>query len=410
MNRKPRALVAEEGIKTFSGHWTPYNAAIAKGFAELGWETMVAGHREAHGAVRAALPFAPVFRFSRWDGTYEHRLWFERRCLVFLHNWRLYRDMSAFLETQPAFELVFCGNLLVYHSLAWRWLARRYLGRKFHRLTLMMVQPAGSWVESEGRYVFPWRSGILAWSLASAVRHGRGAVTLAAETPAAAMEFAQLTGHSVTELHHPVDLPPGWEPPSSPQHALTRIICPGFARYEKGSDLLLEAIRQIADTPLAERIEFILQWPDKATFALADGTQLARDETLTEGGLVRYVETSLGGLDYWNFLASGNLLVLPYRRNPYTTRLSRVAIEAMLLGKPVVYPDRSWLASAIEAHGAGVSFPGEQPKTLSEAIETAVNRLPALREAAERAAPSARHHYSARRFAERLANRSIIPS
>lgn len=399
-----RFLISEEGVKNNAGHWAPYSQSIVEGLAEIGVDSVVAGHVEAASAVRAAMPFAPVFRYSRWDGNYEHRPWIERKGLVALHNRRLYRDMAAFLERSEPFDVVFCGNILVYHSFAWQMLARRFLGKKFQRLILMMVQPAGSYDEAKGCYRFPLRSKALAWSLSRTVLAGKGRVSLAVETPAAQSEFAQLTGRPVRLLHHPVEAPACALAPKQGEQEkkVIRLVCPGFARFEKGSDVLLEAIRLLEGNPKANNLRFVLQWKKGVSFSGARGELISADGNLAQNGTVDYLDQELHGEAYWQFLADADLIVLPYRRDPYTTRLSRVTIEAMIVGKPVIYPKESWLEFAVEQSGVGVGFDDASPQSLAEAVLTACAELPTLRPLAEKAARGAAADFSPKRFAELL--------
>lgn len=403
MSTNAPCLLAEEGVKNFRGHWTPYTVCIAKGLAEAGRKVVVAGHRDAEPDVRAAMPFESVFRFSRWDGLYEHRPWLERKALVMLHNQRLHRDMSSFLNRAGPFDLVFCGNVLVYHSLAWYCLAKRHLGKRFQRLVLMLIHPAGTWDSVCGRYQFPLRSKLFAWALRQTVDLGEK-VTLAVETPAAQQEFAQLTGRSVHLLHHPVEAPVGWRSAESASRSggKVRLSCPGFARYEKGSDVLLAALNRMAQRGFPEGVEAHLQWRRETSFATPEGHTIERDEHLRERGYVCYLEEPLGGEAYWNFLASADILVLPYRCHPYTTRLSRVAIEAMIVGRPIIYPAGSWLAYAVERSGVGLPFEDGSPESLAETILRALHEREALAEAARQRAAAVAAEYSAKRFAEAL--------
>lgn len=398
-----RVLIAEEGVKNNSGHWSPYSLSIVEGLAEIGVTALVAGHVDADLEVREAMPFEPVFRHSRWDGNYEHRPWLERKALVALHNWRLYRDMAAFLERSEPFDAIFCGNIIVYHSFAWQLLMHRFLGKKFHHLILMMVQPAGSFDRATNRYQFPLRSRALAWSLSKISLAGRGRVSLAVETPAAQAEFSALTGRPVNLLHHPVEAPAVRSEPRRDSKIL-RLVCPGFARYEKGSDILLDAIRKLVADNNTEGLRFVLQWKKGTSFTTAGGEVIGADLSLEKNGTAEFVEEELSGENYWKFLSEADIIVLPYRCNPYTTRLSRVTIEALIVGKPVIYPVGSWLEFAVEQSGTGIGFADGSAQSLAEAILKACSDFETLKLLAEGRATSAAANYSPRRFAESLKN------
>jgi glycosyltransferase involved in cell wall biosynthesis len=395
-------LLCEEGVKTFAGHWAPYNQAIADGLCASGIACQIAGHVDADQSVRKTLDFQPVFHYSRWDGTYEHQSWIARKFLILLHNWRVYRDMSAFLKRSGPYDCIFCGNILVYHSLAWYWLSRRFLGKKFHNLVLMLIQPAGKLEHATGQYVFPKRSVLLRWSLQHTIDRSRGRVRLAVETPEAQIEFGQLVKRPIERLHHPVDFPKSWNPKPLAKNKIRRYVCPGFARHEKGSDVLQDAIRIGQEQLLALNIKFTFQWKADGGFRRKEGNIEGRDKTLEANGLVQYEESVLSGMDYWDFLANSDLLVLPYRCDPYTTRLSRVTIEAMQVGRPIIYPKGSWLEFAVNESGVGVGFDDGSPKSLLGAIIEATSNLDALKVAAHAKASQARIRYSSKSFADEL--------
>lgn len=404
MNNKVsiKVLLCEEGVKDFAGHWAPYNQAIACGLESLGVECKIAGHLEAEQSIRDSMSFEPVFRFSRWAGTYEHRPWLVRKFTILWHNWHVYRDMAAFLKRSDPFDCIFCGNVLVYHSLAWQWLSRRFLGKKFGHVVLMLIQPAGQLDREAEKYRFPLRSVPLRWSLQRMIDESSGRVRLAVETPAAQSEFGQLVKRPVKLLHHPVDFPESWEPKQRVHTGVRRFVCPGFARAEKGSDVLQDAIRLGREQLSTLNAVFVFQWKIDGEFQRADLATERRDEELERAGLVEYEDKVLSGHDYWEFLGDSDLLILPYRCDPYTTRLSRVTIEAMQVGRPIIYPKGSWLEFAIEQDGVGLGFEDGSANSLLMTIKEAAAQLDELKERALEKAAEARASYSSKSFAEKL--------
>ncbi len=183
---------------------------------------------------------------------------------------------------------------------------------------------------------------------------------------------------------------------------MRRFVCPGFARAEKGSDVLQDAIRLGREQLSTLNAVFVFQWKIDGEFQRADLATERRDEELERAGLVEYEDKVLSGHDYWEFLGDSDLLILPYRCDPYTTRLSRVTIEAMQVGRPIIYPKGSWLEFAIEQDGVGLGFEDGSANSLLMTIKEAAAQLDELKERALEKAAEARASYSSKSFAEKL--------
>jgi glycosyltransferase involved in cell wall biosynthesis len=203
---------------------------------------------------------------------------------------------------------------------------------------------------------------------------------------------------------HPVSLPAELSAPSRSSaqtgDAAITITCPGFARYEKGNDLLQEACRQLfsAESPLD--LQVISQWPQP--FSLPDGSQAAPDPDLLASGRYQLLNESLNREAYADLLARSDLIVLPYRRSSYHNRVSRVAIEAALHGIPLVFMSGTWCEEVVELTGAGVAIADETPEAVAEALRSALRELPELRQRAQQARPLVEERYSAGRFLQLL--------
>jgi len=199
------------------------------------------------------------------------------------------------------------------------------------------------------------------------------------------------------------------------------VVAPGLARYEKGSDIFMKAIRlvlQKAEELKLEKLKsldagrwtldsyascsplpalrFVLQWPED--FDLPDGRRCGPDPDLLKDERVKFSKDLLTGEAYWDFLQQADVIVLPYRSESYRARVSRVAIEAAMLGKPMVYTKGTWISEVVAMGGSGVAIAEETPQSLAEAIQMAIGDLDTLQSEAEGGVARVRKFYSVSSF------------
>jgi len=95
-------------------------------------------------------------------------------------------------------------------------------------------------------------------------------------------------------------------------------------------------------------------------------------------------------------------MVLPYR-NAYRLRVSRVVIEAMTMGKPVIVTAGTTLQDQAQSQRVAEVCQQECPESLASAIKTMLGRYqPAAQVAAERA-EQVRSEFSVRAFRKQFA-------
>jgi hypothetical protein len=221
------------------------------------------------------------------------------------------------------------------------------------------------------------------------------------------------------------------------------VVAPGLARYEKGSDIFQEAIKLILSNEvasgelrvtsaqnqsaaglfepvtnyslpataalptcvprdpffvpaLARSVKFVMQWPED--FDLPDGRRCAPNPDLLKDERVEFSKDLLTGDAYWDFLQRADVIVLPYQSKSYRARVSRVAIEAAILCKPMVYTKKTWISEVVAMGGAGVAIAEETPQSLAEALQMAVGDLDTLQSEAERGVARVRNFYSVSSF------------
>jgi glycosyltransferase involved in cell wall biosynthesis len=181
------------------------------------------------------------------------------------------------------------------------------------------------------------------------------------------------------------------------------VVAPGLARYEKGSDILQEAVKLVLkDEPNDVPIRFVLQWSEN--FVLPNGSRCRPDAELKNDWRVEFSKDLLIGDEYLDFLRRADLIVLPYRSESYRARVSRVAIEAAMLGKPMIYNKGSWIKEVADLAGCGVEASEENAEALACALEMAMVDLEKLRSLAESGAERVRDFYNVASFRKLLCN------
>lgn len=96
-----------------------------------------------------------------------------------------------------------------------------------------------------------------------------------------------------------------------------------------------------------------------------------------------------------DMIASLDLVALPYDRAAYHIASSGICANAIALGRPVIVPSGTWMASMVEQGlASGVVYAGEGEAVIAQALETAVRDMDRLRAQALERAPVWRRKFS----------------
>ncbi len=179
-----------------------------------------------------------------------------------------------------------------------------------------------------------------------------------------------------------------------------QIFLPGPSRHEKGTDRLIEACHHLSESD-QQRIEVTLQWSD--AFGLPDGSVLDPNNLSNDGSGVRFrlLRQPLTSAEYRQELCRADVIVLPYRRETYFARISGVAVEAMLLGKPLLYTSNTWVATIAEQFELGLAM-DDNATGVASALTHAINSIEDLRADAEQRVGAVANFFSAEQFACQL--------
>jgi glycosyltransferase involved in cell wall biosynthesis len=203
--------------------------------------------------------------------------------------------------------------------------------------------------------------------------------------------------------------------------------CYGAARWEKGSDIFQEAIQLILKNEVASKkwrvasledepqldtryplpvtaagrsLRFAIQWVED--FRDGEGNLISIDPWLREHPQVEVIGRYFQGDEYERWLAETDVMVLPYR-SPYRLRVSRVVIEAMLNGMPVIATNGTTLFEQAEEYGVAVGCEEGSAESLARAILELAEDFAAMRNEAKQKAKKAAESFSMGYFREFLA-------
>jgi len=468
-----RILITEEALQSGKGHWLNYIQGIAEGFRAVDDHIDVLVHRNATDAV------IDQVGGTRW---FSRNCWHDKASQGWIggirHNLTFRRELAGCLGAHEPYDWVCALTMRLQHLLAFALLARRQkkfsvfsgsVSRKHsdtpspsttgplkaqpsllgldHSTAALDPRPSTFdpssaprflllFVQGFGRYAghgmpteFPLNGSTLLarscfWLMRGAVQ--KGSVVLAAETKGMQDELHRFTGLPVRLFPHPiqslkkVDRPSTLAPRPSTPITLT---CPGFARHEKGSDLLQEAIKSILAksgrqdsgvrsqesgatqlpvhiSPLGREVRFVLQWPE--AFVMPDGTILGPDPALLNDPRVEFLNRNLPMDEYQALLARTDLVILPYRRNSYHNRVSRVSIEAAGRGIPLIYTSGTWSGEVADTAGGGVPILDETSEAVAVAISIAIAQFDELKEKASKGAVNVSRFHSVGTFRDGL--------
>jgi glycosyltransferase involved in cell wall biosynthesis len=257
------------------------------------------------------------------------------------------------------------------------------------------VSAQPTWVSAPTAQVFR----VLLKALTEEVLHG--SVILGAETHPMCDALSGLTGLPVQYYPHPVS-PFGSAGRNDCVRSSDELVIGSYggAREEKGERSLIAAVDLFTRRYASSRSQFVLQ---------CVGGNPAEWKRLVGRRNVQLISSYFDG-QYANQVTATHLLLLPYLRSSYGLRVSRVAIEAMVNGIPIVATRGTTLASQAEKFGSAVLCNENDPESLAEAIRDCELRYDELRRAARMRMTAAREHFSVLGFRQRLCLRPAASS
>jgi len=396
-----RMLVVEEALKSESGHWFEYVRSVRELNRAAGAETVVVIHRDANPQVVAALDAHAMFPWTSWDNIYFHPSPWRRYLGIARHNWRVYRLMRRFVRDHGPFDIVFAPTVVIYHVIGWRMLMASQ-ARRIGRMVLLFRNNAGSYPAGSKQPVFKRSTDILKWALRSfrpliARRRAR----LVTDSAKLAFEYQHLCGIAPEVLPSPrIAPPPALGADERAQDAPVVFGCLGPARFEKGIDVMQDAIARYFAAFPDSNARFVIQWNEPIVDA--DGRPYLPDPAMLTDPRVTIIDRPMTSVAYDAAIAATDCMLLPYRRSSYFARISGVAVEAVTAGVPLIYTRDTWCEDLVRDVGVGIGAEDGDAAGFAEAIAEMVAHYPDFRASARARAEQARAAHAPHSFTNKL--------
>lgn len=391
-----KLLICEEALINEKGHFQSWIKAIRQMHLDAGAEVYVAGNLNVAPDVKANLDVLPIYSTNSWDQSLSGR-WpaWRRHFSVFLHNWRIFCETRRVLLNVGPVDVLLFTAVRVHHVLGLRLLCIVGLGRYFNRLVFFLLSSQAEYDSSFTSYRFPPQSRLLAIVLGAFRRLSRrGLVVLAGDSHITCAEYEQLARIPMTLFPSPgsslcCDMPSSRN--ESPVFAIL-----GVSTWDKGIDVFQDAILQFLARNPGSSASFVLQWsvpcigPAASVIPISDRLRFHPNVIL--------LERPLSNGEYTFYFSKSDFIVLPYRKSTYFNRISGVAVEAAISGKPMIVTANTWLSWAIQEFGSGFAVPEGDVDAWSQAIEQCCADRVALQSHAQRRMADARKYNSSERY------------
>jgi len=419
-----RWWIFEDALRDRKGHWSEYLQTFRRGLEAEGDEVRIFADRECQPALAEALGAKPVLPKSIWARMSDGAPKWRRLLRIPAHGLATYSAVSKLLAGSSALhapssslpagramlDLIFVPTVLVHHLAGWVPLIKGKL-RAFPGRILLFFPNAPVYLDNSGKARIPSDPTAKLFLLCiKALRNevAAGKVVLGAETEPMTRALTEATGVRFTYLPHPVELS-GRQPPTprdAPSATSGRPIvfgCYGAARYEKGSDILQRAIA----LALAKRPDmparFVFQWMED--FVDENGRVVRLDPEVATHPKVQVIREHFKEGGYERQLAATDVMLLPYR-SPYRLRVSRVVIEGMILGIPLVVTRGTTLWDQASRYGCAKACDEDSAESVAEAILALLDKYEEASRRAKDCRIEALRHFSVAEFRRRLLSKN----
>ena len=420
-NAKPlRWWILEDALRDRQGHWSEYLQTFRRGLEQEGDEVRIFADRECEPALAKTLRAEPVLPKSIWARMSDGAPKWRRLLRIPAHGFATYRAVSKLLAGRSALQapssslpagralpdLIFVPTVLVHHLAGWvpliKWKLRDFPGR-----ILLFFPNAPVYLDNDGNPRIPSDPTAKLFLLCiKALRHevAGGKVVLGAETEPMAKALTEATGVPFTYLPHPVELSSRHSPatrhlsPATPDDPIV-FGCYGAARHEKGSDVLQRAIALVLENRPDMPARFVFQWMED--FADEEGQVVRLDPEVAAHPKVQVIREHFSEGGYEKQLAATDVMLLPYR-SPYRLRVSRVVIEGLILGIPLVVTRGTTLWDQASRYGWAKACDEGSAESVAEAILALLDEYEEASRRAKDCRTGALRHFSVAEFRNRL--------
>jgi len=393
-------LIVEDSLESRRGHWFEYIEGFCRKLPLLGDDVTLLVSKKAEDFIINSLNANPILPDSAYLKMTDSSSALRRYLRIPLHAWKTFLVVSSFLKKSSIPDVIFVPTLILHHLLGWSLILKFNLIPNNTRVLLFFpslpVRIQEHKICLDGSPSSRIMKAIF-WGLRKKVAVGNliiGVETL--EMKKAAEEVFRIP---FTYFPHPVEPFSDFnEKYSKIKNTSITMACYGPARSEKGSDVLVSAIEMyLLKYPNTENI-FVIQWINN--FLDPYGKNITIPLPLRNNKNVEFIDRYFKDREYIKKLQSTDILLLPYRSSSYSLRLSRVLIEAMVNGIPLVVTDGTTLESQSSEYGASVTCEDENAESLMKSIELIVENYIDITRKAKKMKILACSHFSVNHFRE----------
>lgn len=393
-SRQPVLVLFDQNLRSATGHYLSYAAAVAGAARAAGVRAVVAGHLDVN-AQHGSLEIVPAFSRTYWqelvcgDGHDPYRHISEGA--------RLVADAVTAVCAEHGVgegDALFFPNANLVQAAGLALVADR-MGVGLPRTALLFRRDC----EEHGRLM-----GVGARTGCALLRHvlaelcatpGGGRVRLLTDSDELSDDYAEATARRFQTAPIPVDPRISASTRSDRQGRPATATYLGDARMEKGYRLLPELAAVLRPMLEADSLRLVIQ-SNFNTVGGEPGIADARRALAAQPNVV-LLDEPLGQDAYVEWLDASDLVVLPYQADQYVARTSGILAEALCAGLPAVVPGGCWLSVQVRRHGAGRTFVSGDARSLVAAVQSVLADLPsATRAAAERRGAYAGFHNPSR--------------
>lgn len=365
--QRTRLISLEPDLIDEYGHYLSFNERLAEACAAAGIEFIVLAGKQCDPQILQDHPFIrPTFKLRSWDaGVVPSSP---------LAKWQFGLELSAALsevtlKAGAGKTVLFMYTASLGHAqmveklLRWRGLTDVTAVMQYFRIHFENPLRA--------RFVRKWAPFLQRITAGNRVR-------LVLPTPQSAQRFEEAFGFQPSLVPHPS---PAFSDARArhlsaaavaERSSSTRIVFPGGVRVEKGFAMAVDAAVHLAEQP---GIECVVRAIHRDGVSETLETSLAK----LRASRCMIADQTLTPAEFDSFIASADVLVLPYAASHFGERTSGLLVDAMLLGVPVVAGRGTWLGDLIDQEGCGVSVPLTRSSSLIEGINQVLGNLESYR-------------------------------
>ncbi|MEM9610535.1 MAG: FkbM family methyltransferase [Actinomycetota bacterium] len=158
-----------------------------------------------------------------------------------------------------------------------------------------------------------------------------------------------------------------------------RIVSPAQPQDVKGFPQVVELTEALAGKVQRGEVSVVTRSVPQPTGKRAVTAERMRRFEAAGGELV------LGNLSdegYADLVGQADIVLIPYRYDPFRTRTSGVVLDAIVAGKPVVAVRGTWAGNLVERLGVGLTYNDGDVRQFVEVVEQAISKVKLFREQA----------------------------